>query len=49
MCSEAHPASYAVGTGPNSPRLKELGCEADHSRPSSAKVKKSWLHNNDSP
>jgi len=35
--SEAHPASYPMGTGG-----KAAGREADHSPPSSAKVKNAW-------
>jgi hypothetical protein len=37
--SGAHPASYAIGRGVLSPGVKWLGREADHSLPSSAKVK----------
>jgi hypothetical protein len=28
--SEAHPASYPMGTGDLSPGIKRPGCEADH-------------------
>jgi hypothetical protein len=39
--SGAHPASYTIGTGGSFPRGKAwLGRDADHSPPSSAKVKK---------
>jgi hypothetical protein len=39
--SEAHPASYTVGTGGSFPGGKaQPGCDADHSPPSSAEVKK---------
>jgi hypothetical protein len=34
-----HPTSYPVGTGAGFPRLKWLGCEADHLPSSSAEVK----------
>jgi hypothetical protein len=37
--SGALPASYPVGSGGLSPGIKQLGCEADHSAPVSAKVK----------
>jgi len=37
--SDAHPASYPMGTGGSYPGVKRLGCEADHSPPFSAKVK----------
>jgi hypothetical protein len=38
--SEAHPASYTMGTGGSILRTKERpGRNADHSRPSSAEVK----------
>jgi len=37
--SEAHPASYPVGTRGSFPGVKQPGHEADHSPPTSAKVK----------
>jgi hypothetical protein len=37
--SWAHPGSYPVGTGVFHLRVKQPGCEANHSLPSSAKVK----------
>jgi hypothetical protein len=37
--SGAHPASYAVGTRGSSLMVKRPGREADHSLPSSSKVK----------
>jgi hypothetical protein len=42
--SEAHTASYPMGIGgwALSCREKWLGCENDHSPPSSAKVKNAW-------
>jgi hypothetical protein len=38
--SGAHPASYPMGTGALSLRVKQQGHEADHSPPSSAEAKK---------
>jgi hypothetical protein len=41
--SEAHPASYTMGTRGSFPRGKAWpGCDADHSPPSSANVKKEY-------
>jgi hypothetical protein len=37
--SGAHPASYPVGTRGRSPWVKQLGHEADSSRPTSSEVK----------
>jgi hypothetical protein len=37
--SEAHPASYPVDTGGDSPGVKRPGRETDHLSPSSAEVK----------
>jgi hypothetical protein len=37
--SGAHPASYPMGTRGSFPGVKRLGCEADHSPPSSAEVR----------
>jgi hypothetical protein len=38
--SEAHPASYSMGTGGSFPEGEvQPGCDADHSLPSSAEVK----------
>jgi hypothetical protein len=39
---EAHPASYPMGTGTLSLRVKWLGREVDHLPSSSAGVKKMW-------
>jgi hypothetical protein len=39
MSFGANPASYAVYTGALSQGIKKLGFEADHSPPSSVKVK----------
>jgi hypothetical protein len=40
--SEAHPASYTMGTRAVSLEVKQPGREADHTPPSSAKVKNAW-------
>jgi hypothetical protein len=37
--SEAHPATYLVGTGGSFPGGKEVGYEYDYAPPSSSKVK----------
>jgi len=37
--SEAHPASYSMGTRVFTPHIKQPGHEADHSPQSSAEVK----------
>jgi hypothetical protein len=42
--SGAHPASYPIGTGALSLRVKRPGREADHSPPSSAEVKNAWSY-----
>jgi hypothetical protein len=43
--SGAHPAFYPMGTGGVlSPGLKRPEREADHSPPTSAKVKKTWIY-----
>jgi hypothetical protein len=42
--SGAHPASYPMNTGSFYPEVKRPGCEADHSPPYSAKVKKKWSY-----
>jgi hypothetical protein len=41
-CSGTHRASYPMGTGVLSLRVKRPGREADHSPPSSAEVKNVW-------
>jgi hypothetical protein len=42
--SGAHPAPYPMGTGGLFPwRVKRSGCEAGHSPPSNAEVKKAWI------
>jgi hypothetical protein len=50
--SGAHPASYPVGTRGSFLGVKRLGCEADHSPPSSAEVKERvelYLHSPNTP
>jgi hypothetical protein len=50
--SEAHPASYPVGTGSSFPGVKRPGREADHSPPSSTEVKECvelYLHSPNTP
>jgi hypothetical protein len=42
--SGAHPASYPMGTGALSPRIKRQEREADHSLPINAEVKKMWIY-----
>jgi hypothetical protein len=42
--SGAHPAYYTMGTGSSFPGVKQPGHEADHSPPTSVKVKKSWIN-----
>jgi hypothetical protein len=43
ISSGAHPASYTMDTGGSFPGSKERpGCDADHSPPSSAEVKKEY-------
>jgi hypothetical protein len=43
--SEAHPASYSMGTGVLSSVVKRPGREADHSPPSSSQVTNEWRYN----
>jgi hypothetical protein len=42
--SEPHPASYLMGTKGFSSKEKRLGNEANHSPPTSVKVKKTYIH-----
>jgi hypothetical protein len=42
--SVTHLASYPIGTGALSPRVKWLGREVDHSPLSSAEVKNAWRY-----
>jgi hypothetical protein len=41
--SGAHPASYPMDTGGSFYGVKRAGCEADHSPPTSAEAKKTWV------
>ena len=45
----AHLASYYMGIWDSSPGAKHLGCEADLSPPSSAKVRNKWSHTSTTP
>jgi hypothetical protein len=47
--SGAHPASYSIGTRGFSLGVKQPGCEADHSPPSSAEVKNAWSYTSTPP
>jgi hypothetical protein len=47
--SEAHPASYPVGTGFFFPGAKAAGLEADHVTPINAKVKKMQVYTSTPP
>jgi hypothetical protein len=47
--SGALPASYPLGTGGCLARGKVVGCEADHSLPTSAEVKKMWIYSSTPP
>jgi hypothetical protein len=40
--SGAHPSSYPMGTGSSFPGIRRPGRKADHSPPSSAKIKNAW-------
>jgi hypothetical protein len=42
--SGAHTASCPMGTGASYPGVKQLGCEADHSPPSSVEVENAWSY-----
>jgi hypothetical protein len=42
--SGVHPTSYPMGTGDYFPGVERQGREADHSPPTSAEVKKMWIH-----
>jgi hypothetical protein len=42
--SVVHPASYPMGTGALSLRVKQLGREAEHSPPTSVEAKKMWIY-----
>jgi hypothetical protein len=47
--SGAHPVSFPMGAGNSFPRVKQPGCEADHSPPSSAEVKNAWSYTSTPP
>jgi hypothetical protein len=47
--SGVHQTSYAVGTGDLSPGVKQPVREADHSPPTSAEVKKTWVYTSTPP
>jgi hypothetical protein len=47
--SGVHSTSYPMGIGGFLPVVKQLGHEADHSLPTSAEVKKMWIHTSTSP
>jgi hypothetical protein len=47
--SGAHPVSYPIGKGGSSPGVKQPGREADHSPPTSAEVKKTWIYTSAPP
>jgi hypothetical protein len=47
--SEAHPASYPMGTGDLSLGVKRLGRDGDRSPPSSAEVKNEWSYTSTLP
>jgi hypothetical protein len=47
--SAAHPASYPLGAGSLSLGIKRPGREADHSLPSSSKVKNAWRYTSTPP
>jgi hypothetical protein len=42
--SGVHPAFYPMGTGAHSPGVNWTGRAADHSPPTSAEVKKTWIY-----
>jgi hypothetical protein len=44
-----HPASYPMVTGALFSGVKQLGCEANHSPPSSANVKNLWSYTSTPP
>jgi hypothetical protein len=48
--SGAHPSSYPIGTGGLFPRgVKRPGRESDHSPPTSAEVKNTWIYTSTPP
>jgi hypothetical protein len=44
-----HPTSYKMGTGGSFPGVMRQGREADHSPPTSAEVKKTWIYTSTPP
>jgi hypothetical protein len=42
--SGVHPTSYRMGTGGSFPGVKQQRCEADHSPPTIAEVKETWVY-----
>jgi hypothetical protein len=47
--SGAHPASYTVCTGGSFPGIKWPKYEAEHSLPTSAEVKNTWIYTSTPP
>jgi hypothetical protein len=47
--SEVHPTSYPMGNGGSSPGVKRHVRETDHSSPTSAEVKKTWMYTSTPP
>jgi hypothetical protein len=47
--SGAHSASYPAGAGSYFPGVKRPGREADHSSPTSAEVKNTWIYTSTPP
>jgi hypothetical protein len=45
----AHPTSYTMGTGASSLGVKRPGREADHSPPTGAEAKKTWVYTSTPP
>jgi hypothetical protein len=43
-CTEVHITSYPMGTEGSFSGVKRQGREADHSPPTSAEVKKTWIY-----
>jgi hypothetical protein len=47
--SGVHPTSYPMGTGGFFLGVKRPGSDADHSPPTSAEVKKTWIYTSTNP
>jgi hypothetical protein len=47
--SGVHLTSYSMGTGGSFPGVKRPRCEADHSPPTNAEVKKIWPYTSTAP